>query len=44
MTRDFLAGRVGVDAIAFGSMSAALLLGETLAGIVVAVMSDLLIS
>jgi cation transport ATPase len=37
MTRDFLAGRVGV-AIAFVSMSAALLLGETLAGIVVAVM------
>jgi heavy metal translocating P-type ATPase len=38
MIRDFLAGRVGVDAIAFVSMSAALLLGETLAGIVVAVM------
>jgi heavy metal translocating P-type ATPase len=38
MTRDFLAGRVGVDAIAFVSMSAALLLGEALAGIVVAVM------
>src|ERR1700757_4137920 len=38
MTRDFLAGRVGVDAIALVSMSAALLLGETLAGIVVAVM------
>ena len=34
MIRDFLAGRVGVDAIAFVSMSAALLLGETLAGIV----------
>src|SRR5271169_5232978 len=38
MTRDFLAGRVGVDAIALVSMSAALLLGETLAGVVVAVM------
>jgi heavy metal translocating P-type ATPase len=38
MTRDFLAGRIGVDAIALVSMSAALLLGETLAGIVVAVM------
>jgi heavy metal translocating P-type ATPase len=38
MIRDFLAGRVGVDAIAFVSMSASLLLGETLAGIVVAVM------
>lgn len=38
MTRDVLAGRVGVDAIAFISMSAAILLGETLAGIVVAVM------
>jgi heavy metal translocating P-type ATPase len=38
MTRDFLAGRIGVDAIALVSMSAALLLGETLAGIVVAIM------
>jgi cation transport ATPase len=38
MVRDFLAGRVGVDAIAFVSMTAALLLGENLAGIVVAVM------
>lgn len=38
MTRDVLAGRIGVDAIALVSMSAALLLGETLAGIVVAVM------
>jgi heavy metal translocating P-type ATPase len=38
MTRDVLDGRVGVDAIALVSMSAALLLGETLAGIVVAVM------
>src|SRR5688572_30588473 len=38
MIRDFVAGRLGVDAIAFVSMSAALLLGENLAGIVVAVM------
>ena len=38
MIRDVLAGRVGVDAIAFVSMSAAILLGETLAGVVVAVM------
>lgn len=38
MVRDFLAGRMGVDAVAFVSMSAALVLGETLAGIVVAVM------
>jgi hypothetical protein len=38
MIRDFPAGRVRVDASAFVSMSAALLLGETLAGIVVAVM------
>ena len=38
MTLDFLAGRVGVDAIALLSMTAALLLGEELAGIVVAVM------
>lgn len=38
MIRDLMAGRVGIDAIAFVSMSAALLLGETLAGIVVAVM------
>jgi heavy metal translocating P-type ATPase len=38
MIRDFLAGRVGVDAIALVSMSAAIALGETLAGIVVAVM------
>ena len=36
--RDFLAGRMGVDAIAFVSMSAALALGENLAGVVVAVM------
>ncbi len=38
MIRDFLAGRMGVDAVAFVSMSSALALGETLAGIVVAVM------
>jgi len=38
MVRDFAAGRVGVDAIAFLSMTAALLLGESLAGVVVAVM------
>jgi heavy metal translocating P-type ATPase len=38
MTRDLLAGRMGVDAVAFASMSAALLLGEYLAGAVVAVM------
>ncbi len=36
--RDLVAGRLGVDAIAFFSMSAALVLGEPLAGIVVAVM------
>ena len=38
MARDFLAGRMGVDAVAFVSMSAALVLGEALAGAVVAVM------
>jgi heavy metal translocating P-type ATPase len=38
MIRDLLAGRLGVDAIAFVSMSAALALGENLAGVVVAVM------
>ena len=38
MVRDVLAGRMGVDAIAFISMSAALVLGQPLAGIVVAVM------
>jgi predicted proteasome-type protease len=32
MIREILAGRVGIDAIALVSMSAALLLGETLAG------------
>jgi heavy metal translocating P-type ATPase len=38
IVRDFLMGRVGVDAIALFSMSVALLLGEPLAGIVVAIM------
>ena len=38
MIRDFLAGRLGVDAVAFVSMSGALTLGQYLAGIVVAVM------
>ena len=38
MIRDFWIGRLGVDAIAFVSMSAALLLGEPLAAIVVAIM------
>ena len=38
MIRDFLAGRLGVDAIAFLSMTAALVLGEPLAGAVVALM------
>src|SRR6516165_3932417 len=36
--RDFLAGRFGVDAIALISMSAALALGQPLAGAVVALM------
>lgn len=38
MVRDLAAGRMGVDAVAFVSMSAALVLGEPLAGAVVAVM------
>jgi len=38
MARDLMAGRMGVDAVAFVSMSAALLLGQSLAGVVVAVM------
>jgi heavy metal translocating P-type ATPase len=38
MIRDFLAGRLGVDSVAFVSMSGALLLGQNLAGIVVAIM------
>jgi cation transport ATPase len=36
--RDLLSGRAGVDAVAFVSMTAALALGETLAGAVIAVM------
>jgi heavy metal translocating P-type ATPase len=38
MIRDFLAGRLGVDAVAFVSMAGALGLGQNLAGIVIAVM------
>ena len=38
MIRDFLAGRLGVDAVAFVSMSGALVLGQNLAGIVIAIM------
>jgi len=38
IARDFLAGRLGVDAIALLSMTAALALGEPLAGAVVALM------
>ncbi len=38
MVRDFLAGRLGVDAVAFVSMTAAIVLGQPLAGIVVAIM------
>ncbi len=38
IVEDFLAGRVGVDAVALVSMTAALILGENLAGIVVAIM------
>jgi heavy metal translocating P-type ATPase len=38
IVRDFLAGRLGVDAIALISMSAALALGQPLAGAVVALM------
>lgn len=38
MARDFLAGRMGVDAVAFVSMSAALVFGQPLAGVVVAIM------
>ena len=38
MIRDFAAGRIGVDAVAFVSMSGALALGQYLAGIVVAIM------
>jgi heavy metal translocating P-type ATPase len=38
IVRDFMAGRLGVDAIALVSMSAALALGQPLAGAVVALM------
>ena len=38
MVRNLLAGRLGVDAVAFMSMSGALILGENLAGVVVAIM------
>jgi heavy metal translocating P-type ATPase len=38
IVRDFLAGRLGVDAIALVSMSAAIALGQPLAGAVVALM------
>jgi len=38
IVRDFLAGRLGVDAIALISMSAAIVLGQPLAGAVVALM------
>src|SRR5664280_936199 len=38
IVRDFLAGRLGVDAVALVSMSAAIALGQPLAGAVVALM------
>jgi heavy metal translocating P-type ATPase len=38
IVRDFLAGRLGVDSVALISMSGALVLGQALAGIVVAIM------
>ena len=38
MIRDFLADRLGVDAVAFVSMPGALVLGQNLAGIVIAIM------
>jgi heavy metal translocating P-type ATPase len=38
IVRDFLSGRVGVDAVALLSMATALLLGESLAGAVIALM------
>src|ERR1700687_2208568 len=40
IVRDLLAGRFGVDAIALVSMSAAIALGQPLAGAVVALMSS----
>lgn len=38
MIRDFLAGRIGVDAVALVAMAGALVLGQPLAGIVIAIM------
>src|SRR5579859_2860946 len=38
IVRDFMAGRLGVDAVALVSMSAAVILGQALAGIVIAIM------
>ncbi len=38
MIRDLMAGRMGVNSVAFVSMSGALVLGQNLAGIVVAIM------
>ncbi len=38
IVRDFMSGRLGVDAVAFVSMAAAIALRENLAGVVVAVM------
>ena len=38
IVRDFWIGRIGVDAIALVSMTAALALGQSLAGVVVAIM------
>ncbi len=38
MIRDLLAGRLGVDSVAFVAMSGSLVLGQNLAGVVVAIM------
>jgi heavy metal translocating P-type ATPase len=38
MLRDFFSGRFGVDTIAFVSMAAAVVLGQNLAGIIIAIM------
>jgi cation transport ATPase len=38
MIRELAAGRMGVDAIAFVAMSSALMLGQSLAGVVIAIM------
>src|SRR5215475_6704719 len=38
MLRDFFAGRFGVDTIAFLSMATALVLGQNLTGIIIAIM------